>query len=221
MQRYLIVLIAMLGVAIAHPMVDSALDPAPPTDPVVDPAIEATWVEQRVDFDYLGITSYYNCDSLRGKLVYMLRLAGARRDVEVSTSGCTFDNTRASSMIHARIHFRSPALTRPASYAGEPTPAPAHWTPVKVVGGKTRNIDRGDCEFLEQFRDRMLRYFEVRNVKSDLSCVPHKATVLGRADLSFEALTPTRTAEEESIEQEKQTKKHDDQLKSERKTPSP
>jgi hypothetical protein len=122
-------------------------------------------------------------------------------------------------MIHADLHFHSPTLTPPAKEAAprEPQPATAQWKPVKLQLGRTTGFDAGDCMLVEQFKAQVLKYFDVRNVTANLPCDISVGAPHTKMSLAFEALTATPASEEESILAEKQAKKRDDQLKSERK----
>jgi hypothetical protein len=219
MHRGIAFLIALLAAASAA--AEPAAAPADAASAGQGPAIEAVWVERRVTFDYMGFTTAYNCDSLREKLIDLLRLAGARRDLEVTTSGCDLPSLRVSTLVHARVHFFSPVLPKaePNASSVPVVPAMAHWLPVKIAPDHPRSIARGDCELIEQFEQQVLKNFEVRNVESDLRCVPHQLP-FGEMHLHFEALTGTHTSEEESIAIAQHPKKHDNELKSERK-PNP
>ncbi len=214
MSRCLALLVAFLAAASAAPN-----PAAPPEDP--PPAIEAAWIERWITFDYLGFTTAYACDSLREKLIDLLRLAGARRDIEVTTGGCADAGLRVSLLVHARMHFRSPALAKTdvSSSTLPVVPAMAHWSPVQITPGHPRSLARGDCELIEQFQHQVLKNFEVRNIESSLRCVPHQLPS-GEMHLDFEALTGTKTSEAESIEFEKHREKRDNEMKSDRK-PAP
>jgi hypothetical protein len=193
-----------------------------PSEP--ESAVAARWVEHDVDFHFFGMSLehsvYYDCDALATKVERLLRLAGARRDLNVRASGCYGGADRVSIMIHADLHFHSPTL---APQSGEvapaeaPPPATAQWKPVKLQLGRTAGFDVGDCMLVEQFKRQILKYFDVRNVTSNLPCDISVGSPRSRASLAFEALTATPAAEEESILAEKQAKKRDDQMKSERK----
>jgi hypothetical protein len=218
MRSFAVVLLGLLVSA-------ARSDPAPsvpgaaPAAAAAELALEARWVAHRVEFDYLGLTTYYTCDSLRDKLIEFLRAAGARRDLKVWTSGCSFSSGAVSPIIHARMEFRSLSLA-PAEPSAPDAPAPAvpsHWTKVRIADRKPLVFSAGDCELMEQLRDRVLKALEVRNVRSDIVCIPHQMPAFNRMTLSFEALTTTRAAEEESMQLEKQPKKRDDTMKSERK----
>jgi len=198
-------------------LASSAAAPQSANPPAAEPAIDAFWVEHRVDFYYTGYTSQYNCDALRDKLVSLMRLAGARRDIEAIATGCVNPMSSISAFIHASLHFHSPVLKKPAEYVREPTAAPSHWTRVELRAGPRSLVEQGDCELLEQFRRQLLPYFEVRNIEHGMPCVPHQLPVRGELRLNFEALVGTHTAQEESIQQETQPPTHEEQMKSERK----
>ncbi len=209
-------LIALVGAASAAS--NPAAAPATPAADGLGPALESVWVERRISFDYMGFTTAYNCDSLREKLIDLLRLAGARRDLEVTTGGCAFTSLRISPLVHAQLHFYSPVLptAEPNASSLPVVPAMAHWLPVRIAPDRPRSIARGDCELIEQFEQQVLNNFAVRNIDSELRCVPHQLPS-GEMHLHFEALTGTHTSEEESIASAQHPKKHDNELKSERK----
>jgi hypothetical protein len=219
MRGVVALLIALVGAASAAP--NPAAAPPDRAPDSLGPAIESVWVERRISFDYMGFTTAYNCDSVREKLIDLLRLAGARRDLKVTTSGCDLPNLHVSALVHAHLHFFSPALSNaePNASTLPVVPAMAHWLPVKIAPDHPRSIARGDCELVEQFEQQVLNNFAVRNVDSELRCVPHQLPS-GEMHLHFEALTGTHTSEEESIATAQQPRKHDNELKSERK-PNP
>ena len=211
MRRSVAVVSAFLSAAGAAP------NPAvPPGDTA--PAIEAVWLERRSSFDYVGFTTAYTCDSLRDKLIDLLRFAGARRDLEVTASGCESANLRVSTLLHARLHFHSAMLPKvgenPSSLPVRP--ALAHWSAVQIAAGHPRSIARGDCELIEQFEQQLLKHFEVRSVASELHCVPHQLPS-GPMRLRFEVLSGTHTSQEESIQLEQHPPARNNQMKSDRK----
>jgi hypothetical protein len=219
MNRYSIVLaILFAGSAYA----ESGTEPT--AEAATDAAVDAVWSEHQVDFHYFGNsleqTIYYQCDSLRAKLERLLRLAGARRDIEVRTSGCYINDAQQSYVIRADLHFHSPTvakLAEPASPGDKPLPAAAKWQPVKLQLGWTSGFDPGDCLLVEQFTLQVLKHFDVRNLASNLPCGFRHPPPRGKASLSFDALIATHASEEESILAGKQPKKREDELKSERK----
>ena len=218
MRNYAFLFTGLLAFTVhAEPQSGGSQPPEP------ESAVAATWVEHDVDFYFFGMSLdhsiYYDCDALAAKVERLLRLAGARRDLNVRAYGCYGGADRVSIMIHADLHFHSPTLTPPTGEAAprEPQPAAAQWKPVKLQLGRTSYFDVGDCMLVEQFKRQVLKYFDVRNVTSNLPCDTSVGSPHTKASLAFEALTAAPAAEEESILAEKQAKKRDDQMKSERK----
>lgn len=217
-KRAFLFTVLLVSTALAEPQPEGAKPPEP------ESAVAATWVAHDVDFQFFGSslehTIYYDCDALEAKVERLLRLAGARRDLKVRASGCYTGTERVSNVIHADLHFHSPTLNPPVGEAAPrepPPPATAHWKAVKLQLGRTTGFDVGDCMLVEQFKRQVLKYFDVRNITGDLPCELSVGSPHGSASLAFEALTATPAAEEESILAEKQLKKRDDKLKSERK----
>jgi hypothetical protein len=186
-------------------------------------AVAAAWAEHDVDFNFFGHGGfqhiYYNCDAAQSKIEQLLRMAGARKDLRVQMSGCAASPERISSFVQAQLHFQSPTLSPPAGSA-VPADAPmsvsSQWKPVKLRLGWTNGFEPGDCMLVEQFRIQILKYFDLRNLTSDLPCSIRLAPPGSHTSLAFEALTATPAAEAESLQVEKKPKKHDDKLKSER-----
>jgi len=48
----------------------------------------------------------------------------------------------------------------------------------------------GDCELVQEFKDKILPMLPVRDVKSNLHCVPHQSTGY-QYGLSFEVFAPS------------------------------
>jgi len=215
-----IVLMAALGAAAgasAEPGTAEAARAEPPE------LVAAAWAEHDVDFSFFGHGGfqnvYYNCDSAQSKLEQLLRLAGARKDLHVQVYGCAGSVERITSFLRAELHFRSPTLTPPAGSAlpaDAPMSVPSQWKPVQVRLDWTNGFEAGDCMLVEQFRIQVLKYFDTRNVTSDMPCSIGRVLPGGHTSLAFEALTATATAEAESLQTEKKPVKHDDKLKSER-----
>jgi len=218
MNRHFATAFFLLGATAtsAAPEAGGTAQPAP------EPTVDARWAEHHVDFFFFGHTGgqdvYYNCDALESKVERLLRMAGARSDLRVRAH-CPLGVNNVDSNIHAELEFKSPTLTpQPeATKVGEqPPPAAARWNPVGLRFGWTPGFDQGDCLLVDQFRRQVFKYFELRNVTADLPCSISFAPPRGRVSLGFEALTATPTADAESIQYEKQPKKHDDKLKSDR-----
>lgn len=169
--------------------------------------VQAVWQESEIDFAYLGHTSFYSCDSIERKIERILRDIGAREDVEARAFGCTtwFAPERFMSV---RIRVALPAATVPgqglepgersrrelvARVRGE-SPAdvelaaqfPAEWKRV-TFSRKSRYLEDGDCELLEQLENRVLKKLDVRIVREDNWCIPGEVR-FGALNLEVEAL---------------------------------
>ena len=150
------------------------------------PAAEpGSWQQHDIQFRYMGFTSIYSCDGLADRMKELLVLAGARADATSRASGCT-EMTGPDLMAGARLRF--------STVAGDPkaeAPSGTVWRKVRFANGTPRDLQSGECELVEQFRDEVLKKaFTTRNLKSRTSCFPHQANQ--RFDIEFEVLVPAR-----------------------------
>jgi len=148
--------------------------------------VAATWKRYEVRFYYVGFTTHYSCDGLRDKVRRLLLHAGVRKDVKISLSGCEVGLDRVARMPGLKVVFWAPELPE-AGRRDVGEPAIARWRPVVVRRGQPRGLEAGDCELVEQFRDRLLPKLKTRAVSGDINCVPHQL-VGTRIDLAFEVL---------------------------------
>ena len=51
-------------------------------------AVNAVWVERKVSFTYMPLTSYYSCDGLRDKVRWIVNELGAKPGFKVKSRGC-------------------------------------------------------------------------------------------------------------------------------------
>lgn len=148
--------------------------------------IAATWKRYEVRFHYTGFTTRYSCDGLQDKVRRLLLHAGVRKDLKISLSGCEVGPGRVASMPGLRIVFWAPELPE-AGRRDVGEPALARWRRVVMRRNQPRWLEAGDCELVEQFRDRLLPQLMTRAVSSDINCVPYQL-VGTRIDLAFEVL---------------------------------
>jgi hypothetical protein len=165
----------------------AAPDGAAPTE--ATPPELGVWVEQSYSFVHLGVTSTYSCDGLADKLTYLLRAAGARADIKARPLGCPGGFGRPGKF--ARVDLKFHTLQPPAS--GQPldaatVPVPGTWRPVSLVPRSSRDLDHGDCELVEEFRNWLLPKFAIRSVEDGLRCVPNSISP-GDLNLRFESFT--------------------------------
>jgi hypothetical protein len=142
------------------------------------------WQEHEVDLAYMGFTSTYSCDGLQSKLELLLRRLGARADAKVTTSGCARGFGTPSRFAAAKLKFATlapaasdaSASTSASASASASAPVLGVWRQVQLAPRRPYELDDGDCELIEQFRDKVLPLFLTREVKQQITCVPHQDT---------------------------------------------
>lgn len=151
----------------------------------------ATWHRRELSFTFLGFTSTYSCDGLADKLRDLLLAAGARADAKAVPSACAAGFGRPDKLAGANLVFYT--LGPPADPATDGQVVSASWHSVVFTTNSPRNLQRGDCELVEQFATRLLPMFTTRNIGNHTTCVPHEdsGSVI---DLRFDALTAAQAA---------------------------
>lgn len=149
-------------------------------------SVPAAWKRHEIEFTYMGFTTRYSCEGLRDKLRLLLRASGVRPDFKVKTAACSDLPGRVTPFPRVRMLFFAPELPEPGTReVGEPTVA--SWKPVTLSRQQPRGLEIGDCELVEQFRDRVLSAFTVRSLESDVHCIPHQLSG-SSFTLSFDVL---------------------------------
>jgi hypothetical protein len=142
---------------------------------VAEPGV---WQEHQIELAYWGFTSHYSCDGLQSKLELLLRQLGARADAKVSAFGCDRGFGTPSRFPRATMKFATlqpaDAAAGAAAGAAAATPTAGVWRPVQLAPHRPFNLDDGDCELMEQFRDKVLPLFATRDQQLRLTCVPHQ-----------------------------------------------
>jgi hypothetical protein len=198
----------------ALPLVTMAQDAAPA--PEAAPTVNAVWVERRVSFTYMPLTSYYSCDGLRDKVRWILRELGARPDFKVRARGCIeVQGPELSPGVEIVAAFpaeATPELLRQladdastrqlaARAKGKPDPVieattqfPARAKRVEFVSSRTTlaDLQDGDCELMEQLvRNDVFGRLGARVVEARTHCVPRQVT-LGAVRMAVEVLEPVQ-----------------------------
>jgi hypothetical protein len=118
-------------------------------------------------------------------------MLGARPDLSVNEYGCAggLDRPTAFPSVHIKVN-----VLHPAPAAG---PAAAGAAPAQTVSARWKLVDltahrdpldvAGDCELIEQIKQRILPLFTTRNVHYESTCIPNQYTV-GGTHLSAEVL---------------------------------
>jgi hypothetical protein len=152
--------------------------------PGADPEL-GVWQKHEYSFQYFGFTTTYSCDGLASKLKVLLIAAGARADAKSTSDACDRGYGVPDKFARARLTFYTLAPAANGENAGRPVNAV--WRSVRLADRSPREVALGDCELIEQFRDKVLPIFTTRNVDSRMTCVPNQLS--GTAiNLKFEVL---------------------------------
>lgn len=153
----------------------------------------ARWVRKEIRFTYQGFTTHYSCEGLLGQVRTVLLQLGARPgDMKVSSFGCVrgLGRPEPNPSVRGTFYVLEPLTEQESGRAGAEAVA-AHWQTVNVRLSRSLVDEAGQCELLEQVKERILPLFSVRNVKFSSNCMPHQLTIPG-AVLQAQALKPDR-----------------------------
>lgn len=151
------------------------------------------WRNQKIELAYLGFTSTYSCDGLQSTLELLLRQLGARADFKVNSYACDADPGRPTKFPRAILEFATlqPAEGAADGAAAADKPVAGSWRSVELSPHRPFNLQDGDCELMEQFRDKVLPLFATRNVRAQISCVPYQD--IGPFDLQLQVFAPLKS----------------------------
>jgi hypothetical protein len=170
----------------------SALNVSRAADTAPAPGPASQWVERTLDYTYMGFTSRYSCDGLEDNVRVMLLALGARKsDLKIDSRGCTrFTGPEASPGIFARFWVLAPQSADQTGNAAGGAAQAAQWQTVDMVRLQGPEWEQGQCELLEQMKQKALPLFTSRNLKYHSSCFPHSATP-GEIQFTVDVLRPT------------------------------
>jgi hypothetical protein len=130
------------------------------------------WQKHDYGFQFLGFTTTYSCDGLASKLKVLLIAAGARADAKSISGGCSRGYGVPDKFARATLTFYTLAPVGNGEN-GSP-PINGVWRSVALGDRSPREVRLGDCELVEQFRDKVLPMFTTRNVDNRMTCVPNQ-----------------------------------------------
>ncbi len=149
--------------------------------------VQAVWVPRHVTFIYQGFTTHYSCDGLQDKVREMLSKLGPR-DLKVFSYGCSrLVGVEPSPGVRVTMQVLVPAASAQGRKAGGPAIS-AHWQNVQIMAANSSFEEQGNCELIQQFKERFLPLFTTRHIHYQANCIPHQLT-LG-THLSVEVLMP-------------------------------
>jgi hypothetical protein len=147
---------------------------------------QGVWQKHEYSFQFLGFTSTYSCEGLAGKLKVLLLAAGARADAKSTSSACTRGYGSPDKFARANLTFYTLAPVGNGDNAGPPVIGV--WRSVILADRSPRELALGDCELVEQFRDKVLPMFATRNIDNRMTCVPNQLSG-SLINLKFEVFT--------------------------------
>jgi hypothetical protein len=156
-------------------------------DAPASPAAPGSWQTHKYSFQYLGFTSTYSCDGLADRLKELLLAAGARADAKSQPGACAASFGRPDKFARADLTF-STLAPLDAAAAANGKPVNGTWRAVIFGAHSPRNLQIGDCELVEQFRQQVLPMFTTRNVVSNTTCIPNQESG-SVIDLKFDSFT--------------------------------
>jgi hypothetical protein len=151
----------------------------------------AVWAQKELTFVYQGFTTRYSCDGLRDKVRgVLLDLGAEKKGLKVQELGCTSPFGRPDPFPGVRVKM---SVLQPAGGSSDDkqTPVAAHWQPVDLKLRDSFSTDSGECELVEQIRQKILPLFATRNVDLKSDCIPHQASAT-RPSLKVEVLVPDK-----------------------------
>jgi hypothetical protein len=160
----------------------------------------AVWAPKELNFVYQGFTTKYSCDGLQDKMKRVLIKLGARPDIQVRGFGCTrLVGPDPFAGVKIKMNVLQPGVLQPAGKQGGQG-VPAHWKLVDLLADLDDRdpVDAaGDCELVEQIKQKVLPLFATRNVDYSATCVPRQLLV-GATRLKAEVLVADQIAAADS-----------------------
>jgi hypothetical protein len=178
--------------------------------------VQAVRKEQVLSFNFQSFTTFYSCSSLESKVKRILEAVGAGPEIKLRTRGCLNPHEIAS-MPHVEIKLVSLVEATPEVLAEldknrtrreliarargdmrlvaiEEEQLPAQWKDVSLSRPKLF-LDAGDCELVEQMRDKVFPKLAIKIVEDEIRCSRQRAS-LGQPKLVVQALFPATSPDQ-------------------------
>lgn len=199
----------IIGFAVVGVSVALSLAGAPARADAPDAAPQpGVWQPHYYELHYMGFTSTYSCSGLSDTLQQLLKTLGTSPDTKVAPQPCTRGFDRPDPFAAATLRFStltpegSPGSAEPAAPSGNKREqqdqdkattmsgsAAGVWRHVVLAPRHPYPFGEGDCELMQQFRDKVLPMFTIRNLQSDIHCVPHQLDG-SNWSMSFDLFSP-------------------------------
>jgi hypothetical protein len=115
-----------------------------------------------------------------------LLAAGARADAKSQPGACAAPFGQVDKFARADLTFSTLAPLDEAAANGKAVNGT--WRAVTLAAHAPRDLQIGDCELVEQFRQQVLPMFTTRNVASNTTCIPNQESG-SLIDLKFDSFT--------------------------------
>jgi hypothetical protein len=137
----------------------------------------AIWMLKEFKFTYHGFTTKYSCDGLADKVREIVLAFGARKeDLKVNRWGCAGLSGVPDPFPGVAVKMGVLVPASAAAPANAERAVGAHWQSVKLRLDRSRLSEAGECELVEQVKQKILPLFTTRNVDYRNMCVPHQLT---------------------------------------------
>ena len=133
---------------------------------------QGVWQKHEYSFQFLGFTTTYSCDGLATKLKLLLIAAGARADAKSTSGACSRGYGIPDKFARAYLKFYT--LVPVGTGDNASPPINGAWRAVALADRSPPELRLGDCELVEQFRDKVLPMFTTRNIDNRMTCVPNQ-----------------------------------------------
>jgi len=180
--------LALLGACALIATAEVPADARAASDSAAAQAVPAHWVKKKIYFVYQGFTAHYSCEGLRDDIRLALLQLGARRsDMNVRELGCTtgLGVPNAAPGVTGTFSVLEPAAD---SQAPSAEAVKARWVAVRVQLNPAPSFG-GDCELIDQIKQKIIPLVTARNVKFTENCIPHQLQPPG-SQLQAEVLMP-------------------------------
>src|ERR1700733_1536349 len=130
------------------------------------------WQKHDYSFEFFGFTTTYSCDGLATNIKLLLIAAGGRADAKSTSGACSRGYGTPDTFARAYLKFYTLAPVGTGDNASPPINGA--WRSVALADRSPRELRLGDCELVEQFRDKVLPLFTTRNIDNRMTCVPNQ-----------------------------------------------
>jgi hypothetical protein len=132
-------------------------------------SVPGVWQHHQVKFTYTGLSTLYSCEGLEMNVRSVLLHFGARKDLNVTASGCVHGPDRASRSAFIDTDYYS--LSTADSKATDTVKG--YWSAVAISPRHPSFLDFGDCELMEQMKDLIVRTFTLQDLDYRADCFAH------------------------------------------------